>query len=465
VGLFFAESFNNVNQNNSRTSSQMTKRIACFTAYTAPGEEIAGAEGFCQPAIIELMSQVAEGNFAIDLYCAVCKTFELQVIEPGAGIRVIQIPVNTEGGILQSTKPQGGYVQGIQNFIASDGVQYDLIYSAQLSSAAAAMAIKDLYKIPLVFALPDQEHASWFNGASGLHTGIPKLQQQIVRRADLFIVENQQTKAELVKEHAASFKKIFVVPGGIVPELFNPENKLAAREKLHWEAKGQVLLHVAGRNDYAGVDNIIKAMALLDAANGRIRLVIINDRIGPDYPQDMTEQTRLESMAQDLGMSRQVSFLTLNGPAVLKDYYTASDILVTTPANKSEGVRAIEAMACGTPVIASEGQAMNLGVLDGKTGFLVPTKAAEVLADRIGLILGNEALLDQMRRNSVKHIRENFSWEQVADQVKDLFEYVMLTKGKKQLSAQTKTRGSVNRNNPSRSLTLKRTILARYGNS
>lgn len=443
----------------------MAKRIACFTAYKAPADLTPGAQGGCPPEVMKLMSQLAEGSWEIDLYCAQENFFELKVMDGGKGIRVIQIPLNAEAGISQGGKQLGNLVQVVQDFVTAEGLQYDLVYTAQLSSAASAIALKDIYRIPLVFALAGQEHASPFSGATGMPGSSLKLEQQIVRRADLVIVEDQQTKAELIEEHAASAKKIFVVPAGVNPEEFNPENKISAKERLHLDAKGQVLLHVAGLNELNGVDNIIKAMALLDAANREISLIIIQDQSTPGYLEADSEQIRLESMAQDLGLTRQVIFVALKEESPLKDYYAAADILVTTPGNKSGSTNVLQAMACGTPVIGSEGPAINLGVLDGKTGFLVPTKAAEVLADRIGLILRNEALLDQMRRNSVKHVRENFSWEQVADQLEDLFEYVILTKGKKDLPAQKKTRGSVNRSTPARSSSLKRNILARYGNS
>ena len=441
----------------------MTKRIACFTAFNAPAQDTDGVEGGCPPEVVELLSQLAEGSWEIDLYCVRENLFEPKITDGGAGIRVIQIP-DTEAGTSQGANQASNHVQAVRDFIAMDGVQYDLIYTAQLSSAAAAIAFKDYYKIPLVFALADREHAGRFHVVNERASAL-KLEQQIVRRADLVIVENPQTKAELIEEHAASAKKIFVVPGGINPEEFNPEHKIAAKARLGLEAKGQVLLHVAGENEFAGVDNIIKAMALLDAANRKITLMIIHDQSRPAYPENGSEQVRLESMAQDLGLAMQVTFMDLNRQSALKDYYAAADILVTSPENKADGRSALQAMACGTPVIGSDAPAINLGVLDGKTGFLVSTKAAEVLADRIGLILRNESLLDQMRRNSVKHVRDNFSWEQVADQMEDLFEYVILTKSRKELPAQKKTRESVNRSTPAKSLLLKRNILARYGNS
>lgn len=443
----------------------MTKRIACFTGFKAPTDETVGVKGDCPPEVMELISQLAEGSWEIDLYCVVENLFELQVTQKQAGIRIIQVPYDVSAGISPAEKQPDRFVEVVKDFITLDKVQYDLVYTAQLSSAPAAIALKDDLKIPLVFALSDQEHTARFKEAAGMSAGTGKLEQQIVRRADLVIVENQHTKAEIVEEHAASFKKIFVVPGGINPEDFNPANKIAAKTKLQGDSKGHMLLHVAGLEEPGSIDTIIKAMALLDAANREISLFVIHDDSRAGYLNNDDEQVRLVSIAQDLGLSKYVNFVALNGQSALRDYYAAADILVTAPGNQAEGMSALQAMAVGTPVIGSDASANNLGVLDGKTGFLVPTKAAEVLADRIGLILRNEALLNQMRRNSVKHVRENFSWAQVADQMEDLFDYVILTKGKKELPMQNRTRGSVNRSNPARSLSLKRNILARYGNS
>jgi len=442
----------------------MTKRIACFTAYKAPADDTVGINSGCAPEVIELISQLAEGSWEIDLYCVQENLFELQVTQDKTGIRLIQIPANIETGISPAGKSADNVIETIQKFIAANRVGYDLVYTAQLSSAAVAIALKDHLKIPLVFAWPDREHAARFTGRTDSGS-IRKLEQQIVRRADLVIVENQQTKAGLIEAHAANPKKIFVVPGGINSQEFNPENKIAARARLQLEEKRQVLLHVAGQHEFVGVDNIIKALALLDDANRQISLVVIHDQSIPGSLEDDSQQSRLESMAQDLGLAKQVDFVVWNEQLSMADYYAAADILVATPGSKGEGMCTLQAMACGTPVIGSDAPSINLNVLDGKTGFLVPSKAAEVLADRIALILRNEALLDQMRRNSVKHIRENFSWAQVASQMEDLFEYVMLTKGKKTLPTPTKTRGSVNRHNPARGLSLKKNILARYGNS
>lgn len=443
----------------------MTKRIACFTAFNALEAESRGAKAGCPPALMELMSQLTIGSWEVDLYSCAEEFIDLKVTLLEPGMRIIQVPAGTKVRISPAGKSSGSFVLAVQEFIALEGLHYDLIYNADLSSAAAAITLKDHYKIPLVYALPDEEHAARLKGADAKQDSTLKIGQQIVRRADLLLVESQQTKAELLKEHAASAKKIFVVPAGIDPEPYNPQNKGAAKARLQWGPEEQVLLHVAALNEYEGVDKIIKAMALLDAARLEIRLVVVNDLSRSGYPDSEDERYRLESMAQDLSLAKRVTFLSIDGQPALKDYYAAADILVTTPGNKSESLSAIQAMAFGTPVIGSDAPATNLGVLDGKTGFLVPTKAAEVLADRIALILSNEALLDQMRRNSVKHVRENFSWEQVADQMEDLLEYVILTKGRKELPVQKKTRGAVNRSNPARNLSLKRHIHARYGNS
>jgi glycosyltransferase involved in cell wall biosynthesis len=138
------------------------------------------------------------------------------------------------------------------------------------------------------------------------------------------------------------------------------------------------------------------------------------------------EIARLLQIARAEGVEDMVTFVGRKNREMLKYYYCAADIFISTPWYEPFGITPLESMACGTPVIGSNVGGIKYSVLDGKTGFLVPPNDPDTLASKVHLLASNPALHQQMRKASIQRVKENFTWQKVALLVADLYKQIQV---------------------------------------
>jgi len=132
------------------------------------------------------------------------------------------------------------------------------------------------------------------------------------------------------------------------------------------------------------------------------------------------EMQRLQNLRAELGIADLVTFLGAQAQDALPDHYSAADVVVMPSYYESFGMVALEAMACGTPVIASQVGGLSFTVQDGVTGFLVPGQDPPALAEKITLLLKDQALRDRLGAQGIEWA-EQHSWARIADQVISLY--------------------------------------------
>jgi D-inositol-3-phosphate glycosyltransferase len=189
-----------------------------------------------------------------------------------------------------------------------------------------------------------------------------------------------------------------------------------------------MILFVGRIEPLKGVDTLIRAVSSLSLNGISQKHPVYLSIIGGDpsaSPQDMNaEMTRLQSISKDLCMDRVVLFLGKRDQDTLPYYYSAADILVMPSHYESFGMVALEAMACGTPVVASQVGGLAFLVQDGITGFTVPDQDPELLADRLAKLLDQPALRLQMGQQAADFAR-GYSWQQIARQISDLYQELL----------------------------------------
>src|SRR5205823_4931832 len=170
-------------------------------------------------------------------------------------------------------------------------------------------------------------------------------------------------------------------------------------------------------------------------------LVVGGESETPDETRT-PEIARLRRLAEELGVAERVTFTGHRQRSELRRYYAAADVFVTTPWYEPFGITPLEAMACGTPVIGSKVGGIKYSVADGKTGFLVPSKDPEALANKICQLLGNRALLNTMKDNAIKRVNALFTWAKVANSITCLYENIIQAV-QPSVSGQTKTKRKI----------------------
>ena len=207
----------------------------------------------------------------------------------------------------------------------------------------------------------------------------------------------------------ADGERISVVPCGVNLDVFKPIDKSAAREQLGLKDDEHILLFVGRIEPLKGVDILLGAAAQLEADSDCFVLVV-----GGDGTSGEGEMGHLRSLASQLGIAERVSFLGAVDHERLPLFYSAADVCVVPSYYESFGLVALEAMACGTPVVASRVGGLTGTVRDSETGYLIPWQCPEPFAERLELLLGNEGLRTAFGQ-SAREAVERFRWGNVAE--------------------------------------------------
>ncbi|MDP3768677.1 MAG: glycosyltransferase, partial [Dehalococcoidia bacterium] len=213
-----------------------------------------------------------------------------------------------------------------------------------------------------------------------------------------------------------------VVPCGVNLDLFQPVAKDQARRQLGLRDDDRILLFVGRIEPLKGVDILLGAAAQVQAESDCFVLVIGGDSSARDG-----EMAHLRDLASQLGIAERVSFLGAVDHERLPIFYSAADVCVVPSFYESFGLVALEAMACGTPVVASRVGGLAGTVRDGETGYLIPWRCPEPFAERLELLLGNDELRRAFGRSGREAVKR-YRWGNVAEAVlaiyRELIEHV-----------------------------------------
>jgi len=155
------------------------------------------------------------------------------------------------------------------------------------------------------------------------------------------------------------------------------------------------------------------------------RLVVVGGESSTPDPKKTPELGRLQALTAELGIKDRVMFVGQRGREVLKYFYSAADMFVTTPWYEPFGITPLEAMACGTPVIGSNVGGIKFTVRDGETGYLVTPKESGELCDRIAFLYRHPEMLNLFGQQAMRHVARQFTWTKVASALAGVYESVL----------------------------------------
>jgi phosphoheptose isomerase len=195
---------------------------------------------------------------------------------------------------------------------------------------------------------------------------------------------------------------------------------------LGFPAEERMILQLGRLVPRKGVDTVIRSLEyLVQAYQTPVRLIIVGGDLQDPDPRIVQEASRLQAIADEIGVSKYVTFVGRQGREVLKYYYSAADIFITTPWYEPFGITPLEAMACGTPVIGSKVGGVKFTVEDGKTGYLVPPNDPAAIAAKIAYLYAQPQLLKMFQRQAIKRANALFTWQTVTTQMAALYEQVI----------------------------------------
>jgi len=348
----------------------------------------------------------------------------------GPNGRVIHVPAGPEAPYdknrIADHLPE--YSQGILDFAQREGLRYDAIHSHYWLSGLAARDLRHAWGAPIiqmfhtlgqmknsVAATPDEwETERRIEGEA-----------EVMAFADRLVAATPLERAQMVWLYGADAGKIATIPCGVDLNLFNPIPQEQAKQVLGLPPERCVILFVGRIEPLKGIETLLRAIALLAPQmpcwQDELSVIIIGGAPGAGVEKVNAELARLERLRAELGIEELVTFQGAKDQDTLVYYYSASEMVVMPSHYESFGMVALEAMACGTPVVASKVGGLAFNVQDGHTGFLVPDGDAEALGDKIRLLLKDRDLRRQLGLQAARWA-QNYGWPSIADQIVNLYE-------------------------------------------
>ncbi len=346
----------------------------------------------------------------------------------GYGNRVVHVPAGPEHPLpkkeLASHIPE--FVENIKAFAAEKGCKYDLIHSHYWMSGIAAEALSDTWGgtpiVQMFHTLGEMKNRVAQSEEEKEGDYRLEGERQVIARANRIIAATPAEQAQLDWLYKANPRKITIIPPGVDTDHFYPIPVDEARQFLGLAPEAHMLLFVGRIEPLKGLDTLIKAVACLrvkDLAEPVHLAVIGGD---PDVPpEEMTaEMARIQQMCEELTVGKMVAFLGKQSQDTLPYYYSAADVLVMPSHYESFGMVALEAMACGTPVIASQVGGLAFLVQDGVTGYHVADGDDDALCQELSGVLGDAELREALGRNAAEYARE-YAWDKISYRILQVY--------------------------------------------
>ena len=406
-------------------------RIAMLSYHTCPLATLGGKEtGGMNVYVRDLTIALGRIGIHVDVFTRSQDEHVPHVLHDlGYGNRVVHIPAGPEYPLSKAELVAyiPTFVEGIQKFAKEKNIQYDLIHSHYWMSGLAAIALKESWGVPFIqmfhtlgemknqVAKTPEERESEFRIDS---------EKLILEKADQIVAATLTERAQLEWLYKADLGKIVVIPPGVDLSHFYPIPVDEAREFVGVKLEDKMVLYVGRIEPLKGIDTLISAMPCLnfmeDLGFCPVTLTIIGG--DPDVdPEYMTaEMARLQELSNNLGMSNMVIFLGKRSQDTLPYYYSAADVVVMPSHYESFGLVALEAMACGTPVIASQVGGLTHLVQDGVTGFHVANDDPKALCEKLKILISDDEKRALFGKQATQHARE-YSWEVIVNQIKMVY--------------------------------------------
>jgi D-inositol-3-phosphate glycosyltransferase len=412
-------------------------RIAMLSYHTCPLATLGGKDtGGMNVYVRDLTRELGRMGVHVDVFTRSQNEHVPHVVhELGYGNRVVHVPAGPEVPLekreLAKYIPQ--FVEGIKSFAAEKGIRYDVIHSHYWMSGLAAEALSDAWDgTPIVHMFHTLGEMKNRIAQTDSEREPPERiagERRILRRADRVIVATLAELTQLRFLYKAGDRKMKIIPPGVDTSHFYPIPSDEAKQFIGLKPDNRMVLFVGRIEPLKGVDTLIRAMSCLKLKEqtGPVHLAVIGGEPEASPDEMSAEMMRLQRLCDDLCMGKMVVFLGKRGQDTLPYYYSAADVLVMPSHYESFGMVALEAMACGTPVIASEVGGLGFLVRDGETGFTVPDGEPDKLCDKLSLLLGDHELRAEMGKCAVE-VARSYDWEKIAKQIVDVYEGLIRVK-------------------------------------
>ncbi len=414
-------------------------RIAMLSYHTCPLATLGGKDtGGMNVYVREITRQLGALGVHVDVFTRSQDEHVPHVLhELGYGNRVVHIPAGPETPlpkrVLATHLPE--FEARVQEFAASKEVHYDLIHSHYWMSGVAALDLKAAWKVPVVHMFhtlglmknrvaqtPEEMEGEYrING-----------ERQVLQGVDCIVAPTQAEVAQLQWLYQADTRKVVVIPPGVDLCRFYPIPADEAKEVIGVTCGDHMLLFVGRIEPLKGLDVLLDALAILRGQGIFERQSVCLAVIGGDPEADVdtmtTEMARVQALCREHGLQDLVTFLGKRSQDTLPYYYSSAEAVVVPSHYESFGMVALEAMACGTPVVASQVGGLAFLVQDGVNGYTVPSGDPGALAERLALLINDVDLRRQIGAQAAA-MAKDYGWDLIAARLLSVYQDVLSLEG------------------------------------
>ena len=394
-------------------------RIAMLSAHSCPVGKLGTKDtGGMSVYIREIACELGRLGHSTDVYTRVHDPQDHEIYELNENARLIHLRAGEDEEIrkLAVYSHLPAFVNNLEKFRNSNNLRYDFIFSHYWLSALAGMYIQQRWHVP---------HIAMFHTLGAVKNAIrertgPALgeeeselrietERHLAQNCHRIIASTDKEKRALIRHCGASSDKISVIPCGVNLDQFKALDKAQARQYLGF-GNDKIILFVGRIDPLKGIDKLIKALPYLRNIQG-LRLLVIG---GGEHSQHEIEQLR--KLACDLKIENSVTFLDLVKHEELPYFYSGADVCVVPSYYESFGLVALESLACGTPVVATDVGDFGNIIREGETGYVIRDNVPHHLADKIALLLSRPGT-DKESAQLIRATINKFSWSNIAEAI------------------------------------------------
>jgi D-inositol-3-phosphate glycosyltransferase len=415
----------------------MSGRIAVLMVHTSPLEQPGiGDAGGMNIYVVESAQRMAAMGVSVDIYTRRTHASETESVEISPGVRVRYFECG-HGTLTKEQLP--AHISGLsKEFLRLlKDEKYDAIHSHYWISGKVAMPAAKELGIPLVHTMHTMARVKNLNLAEG-ETPEPMIrvqgETQVVAAANALVANTDAEAASLVSLYDACPDIVHVVSPGVDLYTFTPgQGRSAAREFVGLPKDALVVSFVGRIQPHKGPEVLIRATSELVKHSPLLRHKLIVNIIGGASGANTEEVDRLKELATWLAIDDVVRFSPPVPRADLAQWYRAADLVVVPSYSESFGLVALEAQACGTPVVATAVGGLRTAVADGISGVLVDGHDPKAWSSVISRLLQEPQRRVLLSMGAIEHA-SHFGWDATARGTLDIYDQV-ITESRKSLEA------------------------------
>jgi D-inositol-3-phosphate glycosyltransferase len=360
--------------------------VAVLSVHTCPLAALGGKEtGGMNVYVRQTARELARMGVRVDVFTRSQNPSIPRIVELGEGARVIHLPAGPPAPMPREAlhRHLDEFAAGVEGFARQHDIHYDLIHSHYWLSGVAGLRLREAWGTPLVqmfHTLGRLKNAVAQSPSEVEPTLRIEEEARIVAQADRIVAANVVERAHLVWYYGARTDRIAVIPCGVDTELFQPMDPAKAKDLLELPPD-PLLLYVGRLQPIKGLETLLEAMTAVPEP--AYLLIVGGDQDEPENGHGAA----LRQQVAALGLDQRVRFLRAQPQRRLRLFYASADATVMPSYYESFGMVALEAMACGSPVVASRVGGLTTTVQDGVTGRLVPEGDPAALAAAITSLL------------------------------------------------------------------------------